>query len=321
VLTGSSQLLFLPKIKETLAGRISLVHLWPFSLSEVLKSNSGHSLIQRIWKNKKVMRKDINLTALTPADIIRSMTKITREHQKWGGYPPVWQRQKKADKINWLKDYRSTYLERDITEIGRVENIDTFALAQKLLCARTGQLLSISEVARDLSLSVNTVKRYINLLVVSFQCVLLKPYYENIGKRFVKSPKIYFPDVGLNRVILGEIEIDSGASYETWVLSELIKWKGLQSVEPEMYFYRTTGGMEIDFLLKSEDMFLPIEVKSSHKVDYVDGRNLESFMSTHKRKSSIGLIVYRGSELAEIRKNIWAVPDWMLFGKVMSSRL
>ena len=117
---------------------------------------------------------------------------------------------------------------------------------------------------------------------------------------------------------MGEIEIESGASYETWVLSELIKWKGLQPIEPEIYFYRTTGGMEIDFLLKDENMFLPIEVKSSYKLNYVDGRNLERFISTHKRTAPIGLIVYRGSELAEIRKNIWAVPDWMLFGGVMS---
>lgn len=116
------------------------------------------------------------------------------EHQRWGGYPPVWQRKEAADKIAWLKDYRNKHIERDIADVGQVANVETFFLTQRLLCSRTAQILSISEVARDVSLSVNTVKRYINLLSMTFQCHLLHPYFENVGKRFIKSPKIYSPD-------------------------------------------------------------------------------------------------------------------------------
>jgi predicted AAA+ superfamily ATPase len=153
-------------------------------------------------------------------------------------------------------------------------------------------------------------------LTLTFQCHLVSPYYQNIGKRLIKSPKIYFPDAGLNRVILGEMSTDSGAAYESWVFSELIKWKQLQRVEPELFFYRTSGGLEIDFLLVGDGFILPIEAKASEKVTYADGRNLELFMAENKKKASLGLVVYRGRTLTEIRKNIWAVPDWFLVGGI-----
>ncbi|MEW5948643.1 MAG: ATP-binding protein [Thermodesulfobacteriota bacterium] len=312
ILTGSSQLTLLKSIKETLAGRVALLNLYPFSLSEVLES-SNLPLLTKIWTGQGLTEKDRQAFYALSPEKVRLVIKARDEHQTWGGYPSVWQRKERPDKLNWLKDYRKTYLERDISDVGQVANIDSFALAQKLLCARTAQILSLSEVARDLSVAVNTVKRYINLLTMSFQCYLLPPYYENVGKRFIKSPKIFFPDPGLNRVILGEMGVSSGASYESWVFSELIKWKELQAVEPDLFFYRTGGGMEIDFLIRGEEITLPVEVKASNKVTPADGRSLELFMDKHKSVSPLGVIVYRGRELAEIRKNIWAVPDWFLF--------
>jgi len=313
ILTGSSQLILMKNIKETLAGRVALFNLYPFSLSEVLR-NDTLPLITKIWKGKTLTKKDSELCDVIPPEASRTAIRMRDEHQKWGGYPPVWQRDDISDKLNWLKDYRKTYIERDISDVGQVAHIDTFVLTQKLLCARTARLLSLSEVARDASLAVNTVKRYINLLTMSFQCYLVPPYYENIGKRFVKSPKIYFPDAGLNRVILGEATVDSGALYESWVFSELIKWTQLQPGEPDIFFYQTSSGKEVDFLIVGDGRILPIEVKSSQRVTYTDGRSLESFMTENKKAASLGIVVYPGKTIAEIRKNIWAVPDWFLFG-------
>jgi uncharacterized protein len=315
ILTGSSQLLLMENIKETLAGRVALFHLYPFSLSEV--SGTGSSpFMTTLWQEKAIKGSNLKLFNTIPPEIIRNAIHIRNEHQSWGGYPPVWSRKPEADKINWLKDYRKTYIERDVLDVGQVAHIDNFALAQKILCARTGQIFTISEVARDLSLAVNTVKRYLNLLSLSFQCYLLYPYYENIGKRFIKSPKIFFPDVGLDRVILGDIKVSSGALYETWIFYELIKWQQLQPVEPEIFFYRTSGGLEIDFLVCGNGTILPIEVKASEKISYADGRSIEQFISEHKKTSPLGIIVYRGKTLHEIRKNIWAIPDWYLFGGI-----
>lgn len=315
VLTGSSQLLLMRNIRESLAGRIALLHLYPFSFREVTY-REGIPLLSKIWNEGKLEHKEAERINAASPEIVRKIIAIRDVHQRWGGYPPVWQRREEADKIAWLKDYRKTYIERDVSDVGQVANVEAFVLTQRLLCSRTARILSISEVARDVSLSVNTVKRYIDLLSMTFQCHLLQPYYENIGKRLIKSPKIYFPDTGLNRVILGEMSVDAGANYETWVFSEMIKWKQLQSFEPELYFYRTNAGLEIDFLIAGDGKIIPVEVKSSDKVNHTDGRSVELFMNEHKKNSHLGLIIYRGGQVSEIRKDIWAVPDWAIFGVV-----
>ena len=313
IITGSSQLLLMKNVKETLSGRAVLFHLYPFSLAEIVATGSP-SLLTQIWQERVVTKNQLKQFDAIPPDTVRRVMNVRNEHQTWGGYPPVWERKTREDKINWLKDYRKTYLDRDIFDVGQVSDIDTFAVTQRMLCSRTGQILKISEIARDISLSVNTIKRYVHLLSMSFHCYTLQPYYENIGKRFIKSPKIFFPDVGLNRVILGDAAISAGASYETWVFFELIKWKQLQPVEPDMFFYRTAGGLEIDFLLCGEGIILPVEVKFSEKADYADARHLEVFMKEHTEVAPLGIVVYRGRECKEIRPNIWAIPDWYLFG-------
>jgi len=312
LLTGSSQMVLLKKITESLAGRAALVNLFPLSLSEVLRRETA-PFLSKIWQAGRITKKDVDSVSALSPERVRAAVHARNEHQAWGGYPAVWQRSEKAAKLSWLKDYRKTYVERDISDVGQVANIDTFAMAQKLLCARTAQLLSISEVARDLSLAVNTVKRYVSLLSMTFQCHLVRPYHENIGKRFVKSPKIYFPDPGVNRAILGDVGTGVGAAYESWVFSETLKWSHIQSIEPELYFYRTSGGMEVDFLLSGEGRMLPIEVKASQKVTPADGRHVETFLLEHRKTSPLGLVVYPGPALIEIRKNVWAIPDWLLF--------
>jgi len=311
VLTGSSQLLLLRKIRESLAGRIALANLHPFSLSEAAECGPPR-LFSEIWADKDALKKARGRFRRMSAERARALIRVRDEHQKWGGFPTVWQRKDPAAKINWLRDYRKTYLERDVADVGQVADIDTFALAQKLLCARTAGLLSLSEVARDLGLSVNTVKRYVSLLTLSFQCHLLTPYYENVGKRFIKSPKIYFPDPGINHAVLGEMAVSSGAAYESWVFSEIIKWKDLQPGDPGLFFYRTSAGLEVDFLMRDRDKLLPLEVKFSTNADSRDGRSLEIFLREHKNAPT-GIIIYRGKEFEEVRRDIWAVPDWFLF--------
>jgi hypothetical protein len=188
----------------------------------------------------------------------------------------VWQRKDREEKIRWLRDYRRTYLERDIADVGQVADLDAFALTQKILCSRTGKILSLSEVSRDVSLSVNTVKRYVGLLSRSFQCHLLPPFFENVGKRLVRSPKVFFSDPGMSRAILGEMSIGSGAAYESWVFSELMKWAALQAPEPELFHYRTAAGLEVDFLIATQGFLLPVEVKNREKISAIDGRRVEA---------------------------------------------
>ncbi len=313
VLTGSSQLLMMKNIRETLAGRVALCQMYPFSLFE-LTGGDEPPLLSRIWQDQALSPLDAGRLPLIPPKRLRILRGVRDEHQQWGGYPPVWQRSGETERMNWLKDYRKTYLERDIADVGQVANIDTFAMAQRLLCSRTANLFSISEVSRDLGVTVNTIKRYLELLTMSFQCILLPPWHENVSKRLIKSPKLFFPDVGLNRAIVGDLSISRGAAYESWLCAELLKWKQLQPVEPELYFYRTAAGMEVDFLLTSEHGIIPIEVKSSERVTAADGRSVETFMAEHSNAAKIGLVVYPGDEVVELRRNVWGIPDWYLLG-------
>lgn len=312
VLTGSSQLLLMDRIRETMAGRTALLHLHPLSLHESTGSETP-SFLSRLWDAGAIRKTEVDrFKALSPA-LVRKITAVADEHRKWGGFPPLLHRPDESTRLSWLRDYRKTYLERDVADVGQVADIDAFALAQKLLCARTGQILSQSEVARDLGVAPNTVKRYLGLLRMTFQCALLPPWFENVGKRLVKSPKIHFPDPGLVRAILGDMSVSQGALYESWIFGELTKWKELQAVEPEIYYYRTQAGLEIDFLLAGNNgRLLPVEAKSAARIKSADGRTLETFLGEHPRAAKVGLVVYPGREMAEIRRNVWAVPDWWL---------
>jgi predicted AAA+ superfamily ATPase len=318
-LAASSQLPLMPNIHETFAGGCSLFSLYPFSFAEAAGID-GEPLLSKIWHTRGMPASAAgDLDLLPPADA-RGICRTRDLHQAWGGYPPVWGIPDAAGRMQWLKDYRKTYIERGVSDAGQVADLDTFSRVQKLLCARTSSILSISELARDTGLAVNTVKRYINLLAMTFQCFLLPPYFEDIGKRFVKSPKVFFPDAGLNRAILGEVAIGAAQSYESWVFSELLKWKQLQPLEPDLYFYRTSGGMEIDFLIAAGDRILPIVARPQERVFAADGRRLEAFLKSHGESSPVGLIVYPGREISEVRKNVWAVPDWYLFACVNTGR-
>lgn len=315
VLTGSSQLLLMKSIRETLAGRVALYHLHPFSLAEVIADNAT-SLMSRILDKTALLPEIAQLPVMMTPDRLRRIRTVTQRHKEHGGYPPVWHRENAEERMRWLRDYRATYLERDLADVGQVANITTFARAQKFLCLRTAQLLSISDVARDLGLAVNTIKRYLDLLSMTFQCSLLQPWHSNSGKRMIKSPKIYFSDTGLCRAILGDMTVDDGALYETWVFNELAKWASADPARPELYFYRTAAGMEVDFLVAARGEIIPIEVKSRETVTASDARSVEQFMKEYPDKTHIGLVIYQGSEVAELRPNIWGVPDWLLFGGI-----
>lgn len=315
VLTGSSQFHLMTNARETLAGRVSLLDLHPFSLGEVA-GGSGPSFLTRIVQEGRIPPGVSERFHSISSEKRREGVRRTAEHREWGGFPPAWHRKEREEKSRWLRDYRRTWLERDIADVGHVADLDAFAVTQKVLCARTGNLLSLSEVSRDVSLSVNTVKRYLGLLCRSFQCHLLPPFFENVGKRLVKSPKIFFSDPGLSRAILGEMSIGAGAAYESWVFSEIMKWSSLRIPEAELFHYRTASGLEVDFLIAAHGRLLPVEAKARGRVTSADGRSVETFLAEHPRAARVGLIVYQGQEFVEIRKKVWAVPDWYLFGGI-----
>lgn len=318
LLLGSSQILLLQQVRETLAGRASLLDLWPLALVERTRNSAvPPSGLDLIWREGEPALKRM-AGAPPPAETARQWRGQAEEHLRWGGYPSL-EPLAEPDRRVWLRDFRRTYLERDLADLGRVADLDQFALAQNLLAARTGQLLSYSEVARELGVAVNTVKRYVRFLEISYQVALLPPLLPTMTARLVKSPKLYWTDPGLARM-LAERSEGNGALFETAVLGELLRWRSWQPDPPALHFFRTAAGREVDFVLHGPQRVLAVEVKSSQKAHRLDARALVEFLGTAtipavtRNASRVGIVVTRGREVEPLAPSVWAVPDWQLFG-------
>ena len=318
LLLGSSQILLLRKVRETLAGRASLIDLWPLALAERVEDREVPQCgLDLVWREaEKGLRR---LTQSAPSvEHARLWRKRSEEHLRWGGYPGL-ELLEEAERPAWIRDFRRTYLERDLADLGRVEDLDQFALAQNLFAARTGQLLSYSEVAKELGVAVNTVKRYLRFLEISYQVFLLRPFLPTVGARLVKSPKLHWTDVGLARMLAERPSLSDGPLFETYVCGELLRWTSWQTDPPDLHFYRLYGGREVDFVLHSASRVLAIEAKAGERVYAGDARPLADFLAAKipgadRGAERLGIIVTRGRETRQLTTHVWAVPDWQLFG-------
>ena len=317
LLLGSSQILLLQKVRETLAGRATLLELWPLALVERVQSAEvPPSGLDLIWRDGEGGLEQLRATNIT-ADEVRRRRALAEEHRRWGGYPAL-ESLPEEDRLVWLRDFRRTYLERDLADLGRVADLDQFALAQNVLAARTGQLLSYSEVARELGVAVNTVRRYVRFLEISYQVFLLHPLFPTVSARLVKSPKLYWTDPGLARALEEEGPAE-GALFETAVLAELLRWRSWQQNPPSLHFYRTRAGREVDFVLHDASRLLALEAKATERADRTDGRAVAAlleagFPGAARPSMQLGLVVTRGREVEPMGPKVWAVPDWRLFG-------
>lgn len=262
ILTGSSQFAFMKQVSESLAGRIGLLTLLPFQHSEVPAPRRREA----IWK---------------------------------GTYPELVV-ERYAHREDWYSSYVETYLTRDVRELGGVGDLRDFRRCLVLLAGRTGQLLNISELARELGVSVNTVKRWISVMEASFIVYLLKPFYANIGKRLVKSPKVYFVDTGLVSFLTGirtETMFEdgplAGPLFENYLVSEVLKHATHAGQQPDLSFIRTSNGVEVDLVIDrgSSREFIEVKNTETFRPDFLKA------IRSLKRKTDTGLLLYRGKSL------------------------
>jgi predicted AAA+ superfamily ATPase len=319
LLLGSAQVLLLRQVRETLAGRATLLDLWPLALVERVQGRavppSGLDVVYQ--EGEEAVEQ---LSARPPAlDAARHWRQQAEDHLRWGGYPALGSLPE-GDRPLWLRGFRRTYLERDLADLGRVADLDQFALGQNLLAARTAQLLSYSEVARELGVVVNTVKRYVRFLELSYQGYLLQPLLPTVTARLVKSPKFYWTDVGLARLLAERPNLDDGPIFETAILGEILRWRSWQADPPALHFFRVHGGREIDFVLHTADRCLLLEVKAGTGMRSADVRALAEAVESIRipglrpRARRLGLMVTRGREVDRLAPRVWAVPYWRLFG-------
>jgi len=276
LITGSQDFSLMAGVTESLAGRSSVLTLHSLSAREY-----------EAWAG----------TTLDRVALVEWMLK--------GGYPELHSRGLDAERF--FSDYLATYLERDVRSILGVRSLRDFDRFMRLCAARTGQLVSYSALATDLGVSPNTVKSWLSVLEASRIVVLLEPYFENLGKRIVKTPKLYFLDTGLCSYLLGARSPDDllrspllGALFETHVLGQIVRHFANQGRRREIYFYRDHHGREVDFLIPAAGRFALVECKWAESPDPIQRgfEEIESLVGADRIISRTIVTPDRGSRRA-----------------------
>ena len=292
LLTGSANVLDMKKTKDTLAGRVIEITLWPFSQKE-LNKKPNENIIDSLFKGhiKELKTTNVNINTIFKA-IIK------------GGYPEIQKIDSLRGRALWFDSYISTYIERDIRDIGELRDISSFIRFYNIIAPRSCALLNKSSLANDANLSEATISNYISMLNMIYQLSLLQPYSSNISKRFIKSPKLYMNDSGILCHILGITKVDKlmssnhkGNIVETFVYSELLKHIGYSQSLPKMYHYRTNDKKEIDFIIEKGDKIFAIEVKSSLSFKADAFKHIIDFQNKTKNKNVIGIVFYGGDKI------------------------
>jgi predicted AAA+ superfamily ATPase len=216
-----------------------------------------------------------------------------------GGFPEVLARPSAA--TVWFRSYVQTYLERDVREVSVVRDLATFRRFLALLASRCGQILNRTDLAAPLGVSLPTISQWLSILEITSQIILVPPFFENFGKRLVKSPKLYFADSGLACHLLGvesERELNRspflGALYEGFVASEIVKHQIARALPRHLYYFRDQQGLEVDFVIPTRHRRLVLaEVKASHTAQPLDGTPLDRLAAAISRYQVSRLVVYR----------------------------
>jgi uncharacterized protein len=285
ILTGSQQFGLHSGITQSLAGRVAMVQLLPFTYDEVYKKPPSLDTILYT-----------------------------------GLYPPIYDR--KLNPSTWQANYIQTYIERDVRQMINVRDLSTFQRFLRLCAGRTGQLLNLSRLSSDVGITHNTAKSWISILEASYLVFLLRPHHRNFNKRIIKSPKLYFYDTGLAAWLLGIREAEQlethplrGSLFECWVISELFKGQFNQGKPADLFFWRDREGNEVDLLMERGNSLIPLEIKSGQTVNRDFFRGLDYWRNYHENEETQSWLVYGGKE-EHIRRNT-TIISWTGLRKLM----
>jgi predicted AAA+ superfamily ATPase len=302
ILTGSANLLLLKRVQESLAGRAAYITLSPFTRREQLAFGTAG-----IWSE---------LLATPPSawrDLIEAQPSAEEpwsDVARRGGFPtPSYELETSEQRRLWFNGYLRTYLERDVPDIVPVDNLPAFETVLRSMATRTGTIVNQTQLARDAQLPQTTVQRYIANLEVSYQIQRLPAYTASRTKQLVKSPKFYWTDVGLSLFLSREAE-PRGEHFETLVACDLFAWQGVQVDAPNVFYWRTPKGAEIDFVIDTGSRLLPIEVKATAQPSTKDMASMRVFLDDYADRAPAGLLLHTGGSTFWIAKNILAAPWW-----------
>jgi predicted AAA+ superfamily ATPase len=295
VLTGSQHFLLGERISQSLAGRVAILELLPFSVAE---------LARRPALQPEAIAEPPEAPAETPQLSLAEM--LFR-----GLYPRIHDRQ--LDAAAWLDGYLRTYSERDVRQLTNIGNLQAFSRFLALCAGRSGQLLNSSALATEAGINHSTARHWVSVLQASYIVLLLKPHHENFNKRLVKTPKLYFLDAGLLCHILGLRQPEDlsvhplrGAIFETFVIGELHKMFLHHGRPAPLYFWRDAAGHEVDALIDLGTRRIPVEIKAGQTLAGDVFRGLDYYLDL--AGGGTGVLVYAGDETYPRRNHL--VRSW-----------
>lgn len=296
LMTGSQQFHLMKNIGDSLAGRIAILDLLPFNSREIMAVDRKREIAKMVW---------------------------------YGGYPAniVFPEQRDL----WLSSYIRTYVERDVRQLQSIRNILQFEQFLAILAARHGQVLNVAAISRVTGLSQPGCKQWISLLEASYLIFLLKPFYKNFGKRLMKTPKMYFIDSALAAYLSRQPSSESlwfgamgGAFFEGFIVTEALKVLANQGKQPDLYFWRSSDGLEVDLIILADGRFYPIEIKQTATPTPKHAQGVISFRKiTGEAQCGTGILVCTVKQKTTMPHNVVALPwqefsDWLR--KLLSSK-
>lgn len=302
-LTGSADPIVLPEIAQALAGRLEILTLWPLSLGE--RTGRVETLVDDLF-SPGFAAKVPDATAALPLwlEVVR------------GGFPEVQGRPAEARRASWFASYLETTVVKEVLALANIEGWSDLPRLFRLLASRAGSLTNLAEVARSSQLPATTVKRYQTLLEATFLLRTVPAWSRNLGKRLVRSPKLYLADSGLLAYAVGITNPEgarastmAGPLLENFVFQELSKQQGWSRLRPTIHHYRTHENAEVDFVLETRDQrVVGIEVKAAASVSPKDFKGLRALKEDAGSTFVRGVIFYTGRELVPFAADLYAVP-------------
>ncbi len=300
LLTGSSNVFSMPYVSESLAGRINIKTLYPFSVGE--KFGTIEKFIEDLFLKSRISEPS------KPSPKVN----ISEEIDK-GGFPEVCLKYRGNSRNEWFKSYIESLIYKDAREISNIDGLKHLPLILKLLSERIATPFNASNLAREAGVPLTTLNRYLTLLEALYLITFLKPWFSNKSKRLVKSPKPYFLDTGVMGYLRGnsyqkENPKAAGHCFENFIILEILKQISFSKLNINPYYYRTQKGVEVDLILEHQNDLVAIEIKSAEEINSDDLKGILEFQQLGGKKFSKGLILYQGKEFREIYPNIYKVP-------------
>ena len=311
LLTGSANVLLLPKLSESLAGRMEVLTLWPFSQGEM------HG-VRESFVDTLFTRQPVGWAGITASPRREELLQTVLA----GGYPLAVARMSAARRDAWFQSYVMTILQRDIRDLANLADATAVPRLLSVVAARAGGLLNFADLSRTVALAQTTLKRYFALLEATFLVQLLRPWARNLGKRVIQTPKVYVNDSGLLAYLQGvtveRLKVEenlAGALLENFAVMELRKQSTWSATQPELFFWRTASGQEVDIVLEDRaGRVVGVEIKASATLGSNDVRGLQALASAAGKNWVRGVVLYTGTEVIPFASNLHGVP----FGRLWS---